>query len=177
MTRKTRMARKTRVLLVEPDPGQQRLLTAALQGAGYAVDVVATTTEAEVWLARRRYVLMIADWRLSAGGSDPVAGAGAMSGYVLLTPPRKATRHELLMKPAQPAQLVDAVERFIGKAIVSLIVVGLIACASPSQPRIGRFEQPRAASDLHANMARTPFRQLRRQVHEPETMSWNALSG
>jgi len=171
------MGAPARLLVVDDEPRTAQVTAELLRRAGYAVDVAATTAEAEVWLARRRYALMIADWRLSAGGSDPVAGAGAMSGYVLLTPPRKATRHELLMKPAQPAQLVDAVERFIGKAIVSLIVLGLIACASPSQPRIGRFEQPRAASDLHANMARTPVRHLRRQVHEPEPMSWNALSG
>ena len=177
MTRKPGMARKPRILLVEHDPNQQSLLTAALRDAGYAVDVVADATEAEVQLARRRYALLISDWRLSAGARDPVAAAAPMSGYVLLTPPRKATRHELLMKPAQPAQLVEAVERFIGKAIVSLIVLGLVACASPSQARIGRFDQPRAASDLNANMARIPVRHFRRQMHQPQTMSWNALSG
>jgi hypothetical protein len=177
MTRKPGMARKPRILLVEHDPNQQSLLTAALRDAGYAVDVVADAAEAEVQLARRRYALLVSDWRLSAGGRDPVAAAPPMSGYVLLTPPRKATRHELLMKPAQPAQLVEAIERFIGKAIVSLIVLGLVACTSPSQARSGRFDQPRAASDLHANMAWMPSRHIGRQVHQPQTMSWNALSG
>jgi CheY-like chemotaxis protein len=168
------MARKPRILLVEHDPNQRSLLTAALRDAGYAVDVVADAAEAEVQLPQRRYALLVSDWRLSAGGRDPVAAAAPMSGYVLLTPPRKATRHELLMKPAQP---VEAVERFIGKAIVSLIVLGLVAGTSPSQARIGRLDQPRAASDLHANMARMPFRHFRRQMHQPQTMSGNALSG
>ena len=171
------MTRKPRILLVERDPGQQRLLSATLLDAGYAVDVAATTAEAEVRLARRRYALMISDWRVSSGASNPLAGVAPMGGYVLLTPPRKATRHELLMKPAQPAQLLEAVERLIGKAIVSLIVLGLVACTSPSQAGFDRFEQPRAASDLHADMTRTPVGNFRRQVHQPQTVSWNTFRG
>src|SRR5882762_3408555 len=105
------MTRKTRILLVEQDPGLRGSLTAALRSAGYAVDVVPSAVEAEARLARQRFTLLISDWRLSDPGPQ-------MSGYVLLTPPRKAARHELLPKPARPAELVEAVERFIGKAIV-----------------------------------------------------------
>ena len=100
-----RITRSARVLLVERDPALRAALSAALQAADYAVDVVATAADAETRLAHRRYDLLIADWRISM----------AASGYILLTPPQKATRHELLTKPIEPAELVEVVERFMGK--------------------------------------------------------------
>jgi PleD family two-component response regulator len=100
-----RAARKTSILLVERDPHLRGALEAVLQDAGYAVDVVAIAADAEARLARQRYDLLIADWRISM----------AASGYILLTPPQKATRHELLTKPIEPAELVEVVERFMGK--------------------------------------------------------------
>jgi DNA-binding response OmpR family regulator len=99
------MARKARILLVERDPGFRGALRAALQDAGYAVDVVATAADAEARLAHRQYALLIADWWISM----------ATSGYVLLAPPRQAIRHELVTKPTQPAELVEVVERFMGE--------------------------------------------------------------
>lgn len=102
-----RITRNARILLVERDPAFRAALSAALQAADYAVDVVATAADAETRLAHRRYDLLIAEWRIST----------ATSGYVLLTPPRNATRHELLTKPIQPAELVEVLERFIGRTI------------------------------------------------------------
>jgi hypothetical protein len=86
-------------------PELRGALGAALQDAGYAVEVVATAADAEARLADRRYDLLIADWRISM----------ATSGYVIFTPPSKATRHELLTKPIQAAKLVEVLERLLGK--------------------------------------------------------------
>jgi DNA-binding NtrC family response regulator len=97
------------ILLVERDLQLRGALAAALQDRGYAVDVVATAADAEACLRHRRYDLLLADWWIST----------AASGYVLMTPPQKATRHELLTKPIGPAELVAVLERFIGKSACS----------------------------------------------------------
>ena len=67
---------------------------------------------------------MIADWRLPDGDGTVIAEAAAdlgaktfvMSGYLFQMPGGRAERHDTLMKPIRPHELVAAVERSIGKA-------------------------------------------------------------
>jgi len=109
-------------LLVEDDADVRGMLDTALRGAGYEVDPAATAARARSNLDAFRYDLVIADWRLPDGDgldiADLAADGGAktilMSGYLFLVPAEKATRHELLMKPMRPSELVEAVKRLIG---------------------------------------------------------------
>jgi DNA-binding response OmpR family regulator len=81
---------------------------------------------AEAWrrLDAHSYALVIADWRLPDGDGMVIAEAAAdlgantfvMSGYLFQMPGGRADNHETLMKPIRPRELVEAVERRIGKA-------------------------------------------------------------
>src|ERR1051326_4096562 len=107
-----------RILLVEDDPVVSELSQNVLLRAGYAVDVAATVAEAMQLLGINDYGLVIADWRLPDGDGLLVAETGAelgaktfvMSGFLLQMPGGRAERHETLMKPVRPSELVDAVE-------------------------------------------------------------------
>ena len=113
-----------RILLVDDELEIRRPLATALRAAGYAVDTAATVAEAWTQLEAHDYAAVIADWRLPDGDGtllvDWAADQGAhtflMSGYLFLMPGGKAERHETLMKPLRPSEIVTAVERSIGKA-------------------------------------------------------------
>lgn len=100
------------------------LLSFALQGEGYAVDVAGTATEARARLDGRPYTLVITDWRLPDGDGIEIANRAAdlgvktfiVSGYLLQMSPSAASRHELMMKPIRPSELIGAVQRSIGPA-------------------------------------------------------------
>jgi DNA-binding response OmpR family regulator len=113
-----------RILLVEDEPLIQQLLTHTLISAGYDVDVAMTAEEAWAHLDVHRYAAVIADWRLPDGDGSLIADWAAdqgsytflMSGYLFQMPGGRAERHETLMKPIRPSEIVAAVERSIGKA-------------------------------------------------------------
>ena len=117
------MSRK-RVLLVEDEPDIHDILAMVLRGEGYQVDVAETVAEGMAFLDRWRYALVITDWRLPDGDGLRIADAAAgldaktivMSGYLFQVPGGRADRHETLMKPLRPREIVTAVERSIGKA-------------------------------------------------------------
>lgn len=116
-----------RILLVEDEPLIRDLLAHNLHAEGYAIDAVATATEARARLSRQVYALVIADWRLPDGDgtliADEAADQGAktfvMSGYLFQMPGGRAERHETLMKPIRPSEIIAAVERSIGKPPVA----------------------------------------------------------
>jgi two-component system response regulator HydG len=111
-----------RLLLVEDDADVRFILDSALRGEGYAVDAVDTAARGRSRLDAFRYELVIADWRLPDGNGLDIADLAAdsgmkailMSGYLFQIPAEKITRHELLMKPMRPSELIDAVKRLIG---------------------------------------------------------------
>lgn len=113
-----------RILLVEDEPDIHTLLAHVLMDAGYAVDVAETVAAAWQYLDAQSYALVITDWRLPDGDGTVIAEAAAhlgaktfvMSGYLFQMPGGRAERHETLMKPIRPRELVAAVERSIGKA-------------------------------------------------------------
>jgi two-component system response regulator PilR (NtrC family) len=115
-----------RILLVEDERTTRELLANVLLAEGYGVDVAATVAEAMTWLDERSYALVISDWRLPDGDGTVVADTAArigaktivMSGYLFHMASGTADRHEPLMKPLRPSELVEAVQRRIGKADV-----------------------------------------------------------
>ena len=113
-----------RILLVEDEPEVQQLLSHTLRSAGYVVDVAATAAEAWAQLNAHAYDSVIANWRLPDGDGVAIAdwaleqGAHTfvMSGYLFQMPGGRAERHQTLMKPLRPSEIVVAVEHSIGKA-------------------------------------------------------------
>jgi DNA-binding response OmpR family regulator len=114
-----------RILLVEDEPNAHELLTHALIAEGYIVDAAPTAAKAWQFLEARPYALVIADWRLPDGNGIDLADRAAtlsaktliISGYLFGLPAGVADRHELLMKPVRPLELIAAVERSIGKSL------------------------------------------------------------
>lgn len=117
------MAEK-RILLVEDEPEILNILSLALRGEGYTVDLARTAAEAWQCLNAREYGLLIADWRLPDGDGTMIADWAAdqgvqtfvMSGYLFQMPGGRAERHQTLMKPIRPSEIIAVAERSIGKA-------------------------------------------------------------
>ena len=113
-----------RILLVEDEPAIGEMLSFALHGEGYRVDLAGTATQARAQLDGLPYTLDIADWRLPDGDGIEIANMAAdlgmktfvVSGYLLQMSPSAASRHELMMKPVRPSELIAAVQRSIGPA-------------------------------------------------------------
>jgi DNA-binding response OmpR family regulator len=112
-----------RILLVEDERDIRELLSHVLHAGGYTVDAVATAAEAWRCLNAGSYAVVIADWRLPDGDgtliADWAADQGAktfvMSGYLFQMAGGRAERHETLMKPMRPSEIVAVVERAIGQ--------------------------------------------------------------
>jgi two-component system response regulator PilR (NtrC family) len=113
-----------RILLVEDEGIIRDLLSSVLAAEGYEVDTATTVAEAMAHLNSASYSLVISDWRLPDGDGLLIVDTGAelgaktmvMSGYLLQMPSGRADRHETLMKPIRPSEMVAAAERAIGKA-------------------------------------------------------------
>jgi DNA-binding response OmpR family regulator len=113
-----------RILLVEDEPATRDIIAHVLWTEGYRLDVATTVAEATNFLGSGTYALVIADWRLPDGDGLLIVDLGIelgaktifMSGYLFQIPGGRADRHEMLMKPIRPSELIDAVERAIGKA-------------------------------------------------------------
>ena len=113
---------ETRILLVEDDADVRGMLETALRGQGYAVDIAATAERARSRLDALRYDLVVADWRLPDGNGADVADHAAelgaktaiISGYVHQLTPDTADRHEVMVKPMRPVELITTVRRLLG---------------------------------------------------------------
>jgi two-component system response regulator HydG len=112
-----------RILLIEDEPAVHELLAHVLFDEGYEVDVAKTVAEAWQCLDRQTYSLVITDWRLPDGDGTVIVEAAAdlgaktfvMSGYLFSMPGGRSERHDTLMKPVRPQELITAMERSIGK--------------------------------------------------------------
>ncbi len=90
-----------------------------LFAAGYQVDRVATAAEAMARLGSHRYSLVLADDRLPDGRGTHIADKAEalgipvliLTGYALKSDNAELLRHEFIIKPVRPDELVEAVDR------------------------------------------------------------------
>ena len=114
----------SRILLVEDDQHVRVLLEHVLFDAGYEVDSAATVAEAASVLDSVSYELLLADGRLPDGTGMALAeraeAAGAkvliITGYAFQLADEELGRYDFLMKPVRPAELIQAIQRTLGKS-------------------------------------------------------------
>jgi DNA-binding NtrC family response regulator len=114
----------SRILLVEDDQHVRVLLEHVLFDAGYEVDSAATVAEAASLLDSVSYELLLADGRLPDGTGMALAeraeASGAkvliITGYAFQLADEELGRYDFLMKPVRPAELIQAIERSLGKS-------------------------------------------------------------
>lgn len=124
MEKVTRPPGGKRILVLEDDQHVRDLLYHVLLSAGYVVDSVGTVGAAAALLERHHYHLVLADDELPDGRGVDIADkarargidAVVVTGYALRMAKEDLSRHDLLIKPVSPAELVGAVERHIGAA-------------------------------------------------------------
>jgi DNA-binding response OmpR family regulator len=110
------------LLLLEDEEDVSELYQLGLRSAGYRVDVAKNVAQARQRLAASRFDLVIVDLRLPDGDglqiADQAADTGTktciVSSYLFHVPTALTERHEVLMKPLRPRELVAHVERLIG---------------------------------------------------------------
>jgi two-component system, NtrC family, response regulator HydG len=92
-----------------------------LKGAGYGVDVADTLAQARVLLGSACYDLIITDYRLPDGRGIEIADTAKAMGTktVVITGfafegTDELRRHEYLMKPVRPSELLLVLRRMIG---------------------------------------------------------------
>jgi DNA-binding response OmpR family regulator len=108
-----------RILLVEDDVDVGPLLEHALLQAGFKVHWVSTAGEAQALLDERNYDLVLTDVMLPDGNGLDIADAATarrlkclvITGYAFQFPKERLARHDVLLKPIRPSELVGAIER------------------------------------------------------------------
>lgn len=111
-----------RILLVEDDPDVGRLLEQVLVSAGYRVSKTASAEAAVLLLAHRSHDLILADVNLPDGNGVALADKGKELGAKTLlitslslrTPMDQLHRHDHLVKPFRPGELLAAIKRILG---------------------------------------------------------------
>jgi DNA-binding response OmpR family regulator len=107
------------ILLVEDDRTARDTMEHTLVAQGYAVDASATVAEACACLEESPYDLAVIDLLLPDGSGMTVADRAArrgvkvviVTGYAFRIPAAELERHDYLLKPLRPAELVREVER------------------------------------------------------------------
>jgi len=107
------------ILVVEDDPDVGPVMEHVLISAGYRVQLVAALAEALSQLQSRTYDLVLTDVMLPDGNGIGIADAASdrgiaclvVTGHALRLPVEDLARHEVLLKPVRPRELVIAVER------------------------------------------------------------------
>ena len=113
-----------RILIVEDDRDVRMLLQHVLLDAGYAVDCAESVGAARALLREQSYDLVLTDGKLADGSGIAVADdavardmkAIVVTGYSLQLAAAGLDRHDFLMKPVRPHEILDAVARRIGAA-------------------------------------------------------------
>ena len=110
-----------RILLVEDEQDIRVLLHNVLFAAGYHVDSVGTKASAFALLDMLRYDLILTDDRLPDGRGLDIADRASergmdalvLTGYGMRLTRAEIDRHEILMKPIRPDELLEAVDRHV----------------------------------------------------------------
>jgi DNA-binding NtrC family response regulator len=118
-----RPASGKRILLVEDEEQVRVLMQHVLLTAGYTVDSVASCAAAIEKIETRRYHLVMTDDRLPDGRGVTVADialehgvdAVVVTGYMLQAAKADLDRHDFLMKPLRPDELVAAADERLAK--------------------------------------------------------------
>ena len=105
------------ILLVEDDRDVGPLLEHVLIQGGYRVSAAQTAGEAHRLMLQDSFDLVLADGRLPDGSGIAVADAAVergikvliLSGYIFQFPAADLQRHDYLMKPVRPEELLDRV--------------------------------------------------------------------
>jgi DNA-binding response OmpR family regulator len=113
-----------RVLLVEDEQDVRVLLHNVLLAAGYHVDSVGNKAAALALLDTLRYDLVLTDDRLPDGRGIEIADGAreqgmdalVVTGFGTRITKEEIARHEVLLKPLRPNELVEAVDRHVGGA-------------------------------------------------------------
>ena len=111
-----------RILLVEDDVDVAPMLEHVLLLAGFGVHMAGTVAEARELLDSRSYALVLADVMLPDGSGIGVADAAkargieavVITGHAFRIPAEELARHEVLLKPLRPRQVVETVTRSLG---------------------------------------------------------------
>ena len=117
-----RPATGKRILVVEDDELVRTLLSHILSAAGYAVDAVATVDAALEHMAAHSYHLVLTDDQLPDGRGVAIADRASakgmdaviVTGYASRLAKDDVARHEHILKPVTPVELIRTVERHIG---------------------------------------------------------------
>lgn len=112
-----------RILLVEDHYDVRVLLEHVLLDSGYTVDVAETLAQARSRLDGTAYDLVIADGKLPDGSGIAIADTAkergikalVITGYALQHGMEELQRHEYLMKPVRPSELILTLRRLIGE--------------------------------------------------------------
>lgn len=117
--RKVRVGEESRhILLVEDDPGVGPLLEHVLMLAGYRVELADTVAEARSLLDSRSFDLVLTDVMLPDGNGIAIADAAkargiksvVITGHAFRIPASDLARHDMLLKPLRPREIVEAVK-------------------------------------------------------------------
>ena len=114
----------TRILVVEDEEPVRLLMQHVLLSAGYAVDAVASKAAALEKLDAGAYDLLLTDDRLPDGrgvriadiAQDKGMAAVVITGYIMQSAAADLDRHQHLMKPVRPAELIAAIDRRLQRA-------------------------------------------------------------
>lgn len=112
-----------RILLVEDDPDVKLLMEHILATGGYQVVSVETVRYAAPLIESQPFDLLLTDGNLSDGNGVDLAdlavakGVKALivTGSALNIPAARMVKHEVMLKPLRPAELLAALERLFAK--------------------------------------------------------------
>ena len=110
-----------RILLVEDDPDVKMLTEHVILSAGYQVQSVETVRHAKALIERQPFDLVLADGNLADGTGIEVADlavakgvrAAIITGNALRLSDADRARHEILLKPMRPVELLATIERLL----------------------------------------------------------------
>jgi DNA-binding NtrC family response regulator len=117
-----RPATGKRILVIDDDELIRTLIAHVLAAAGYAVDTADTVAAALQHLEARSYHLVLTDDRLPDGRGVAIADhatakgidAVIVTGYATRMVKDDVARHDHILKPVTPNELIRTVERHIG---------------------------------------------------------------